>query len=66
MTDPETLRRIAEEQNAYGKWNTAPAWNRYYEAKRASQGPLRWFLGTLGEWALPVLGLAVLVVPWLL
>jgi len=28
------LREIAEAQDAYGKWNTAPAWNRYYEAKR--------------------------------
>lgn len=28
------LKQIAMEQEAWGKWNTAPAWNRYYEAKR--------------------------------
>jgi hypothetical protein len=47
MTDLARLRRIAEDQDAYGKWNTAPAWNRYYAARRAAQGPLRRFLGDL-------------------
>ena len=34
-------RRIAEEQDAYGKWNTAPAWNRAMELRRAEMSPLR-------------------------
>jgi len=36
----QELRRIAEAQDAYGKWNTAPAWNRYEAARRAAQTPL--------------------------
>lgn len=47
MTDLAHLRRVAEAQDAYGKWNTAPAWNRYYAARRAAQGLLRRFLGDL-------------------
>jgi hypothetical protein len=47
MTDLADLRRIAEAQDAYGKWNTAPAWNRYYAARRAAQSPLRRVLGDL-------------------
>ena len=36
----QRLREIAEAQDAYGKWNTAPAWNRYEAARRAAQTPL--------------------------
>lgn len=57
MTDLARLRRVAEDQDAYGEWNTASAWNRYYAAKRAAQGPIRRFLGDVTG---PVLGLAYL------
>lgn len=36
----QRLREIAEAQDAYGKWNTAPAWNRYEAARRSAQTPL--------------------------
>lgn len=47
MTDLAALRRTAEAQDAYGKWNTAPAWNRYHAARRVAQSPLRRVLGDL-------------------
>lgn len=37
------LKATAEAQDAYGKWNTAPAWNRYHAAKRAAH-PIRSWL----------------------
>lgn len=61
MTDLVSLRRTAEAQDAYGKWNTAPAWNRYHAARRAAQSPLRRFLGDLAA----KLGLALaLIFSW--
>jgi hypothetical protein len=39
MTPTQALK-IARTQDAYGKWNSAPAWNRYHALKRA-QTP-RW------------------------
>lgn len=60
MTPAQALE-IARAQDAYGKWNTAPAWNRYYELKRASQSPLRRLVGDVAG----KIGLAVLlVVSW--
>ena len=40
MSRADELRRIAVAQDAWGKWNTAPAWNRYHAAKRAEH-PIR-------------------------
>lgn len=58
MTSAKELREIALAQEAWGKWNTAPAWNRYHAAKRAEH-PIRAHLADLavlaGGWA--VLGL---------
>jgi len=34
-------KRIAQDQDAYGKWNTAPAWNRAERLRRAEMSPLR-------------------------
>ncbi len=62
--DVKRLREIAEAQDAYGKWNTAPAWNRYYEAHRASQTPLRRFLGDLGSYAMLAAGFAITLSPF--
>lgn len=56
-TQVQELRRIAEAQDAYGKWNTAPAWNRYEEARRAAQTPLVRLACTVGRG----LGLSALV-----
>lgn len=55
----EELHRIAKAQEAYGKWNTASAWNRYYAARDGEQGPLKRILFRGGE-------LAFLAVGWLL
>lgn len=46
MTAAEALR-IAQEQDAWGKWNTASAWRRYYELRRQEQTPLRRMLPTI-------------------
>lgn len=59
MTESAKLREIAEAQEAYGKWNTAPAWNRYYAARDAESGPVLRVARRGGE-------LAFLAVGWLL
>lgn len=59
MTESARLREIAEAQEAYGKWNTAPAWNRYYAARDGERHPLVRMAFRGGE-------LAFLAVGWLL
>lgn len=34
-------KRIADEQDAYGKWNTAPLWNRAERMRRAEMSLMR-------------------------
>jgi hypothetical protein len=67
LTDPAALKAAAQAQDAYGKWNTAPAWNRYYAARRAAQTPLRRavsdILGGLGHGLLILISLGLLLAP---
>lgn len=54
MTTAKELRDTALAQEAWGKWNTAPAWNRYYAAKEDRRA------GWIGR----MVDLAVLAAGW--
>lgn len=57
------LRETAEAQDAYGKRNTTPAWNRYHTARRAAQSPLRRLVSKVGKAVGLVLLLSVAYLP---
>ena len=58
---PREAKAIAVAQDAYGIWNTGPAWNRYHALRRAEQGPVRRF--AVRVWA-RVLEALILAVSW--
>lgn len=48
----DCLLDTAQRQEAWGKWNTAPAWNRYHAAKGGGGGPLVDAAALLAGWVL--------------